>query len=127
MSAGRPSLVLMIACAPLLSAFSLTDTVAPPLPGRLFHSVAQRTELDRIRQQGAQKPHSPVRKVLSLDGMVWSGGARPLIWINGQLVEDSKLLTPVGRNALRISLANGQRIELHVGDSIEIEAQAGLP
>ena len=111
--------------------------------GRLFMSVAERAELDRLRHGGApavvrpatppvptDAPDAPVaeRGVLALDGLVArSGHGRNTAWVDamphldGERRRPATLVLPGGRG-VALSLPSGRRVVLKPGQEVDLDS-----
>jgi len=85
-----PVLRLVLLALLPLTASAQAPTAAEPAPGRLFHTPAQRAELDRARDRPpaeSARPRAsppPAPATLSVEGVVRRDDGQSTVWINRQ-------------------------------------------
>jgi len=124
-------------CAPLLFALLLATATAPAAEpmGSLFHTPAQRAQLDVARSQknrgtlaSEQEEAAPVPEVVTYGGIVRRNDGKTTVWINNRAVNDGKpadrlpvasRVRPDGSINLEVPQTN-RSVNLKVGQSVEI-------
>lgn len=115
MSRARRFLWLGLLAA-LCGPASLARAEEPPL-GRLFHTPAERKELDEMRRLGPRNMTGP-RPVLRLDGLVRHPDGRTTAWINGQPVAGGEIHPQHSAGRAAIRTQSGKAVVLGVGDQV---------
>jgi hypothetical protein len=128
-AAARYAVALLVATAgglPECSAQAPTLAQAPPLPpsfGRLFHTPAQRLELDRERDRpsppppaAVAAPAAPPQPALLIDGILRRSDGYQLVWLNGEALDLPPGLRLAPGPTLMLIPEAAPRLRLHVGD-----------
>ena len=107
--------------APLWLALAALASSAPALPasgfGRLLHTPDERALIDHPPPPST--PAEPVQEgPVRLDGIVRRSDGRTVIWVDGRPTAASEAQPTAGGSAAVLSLPNGERRRLRVGESI---------
>ncbi|MCB1928254.1 MAG: hypothetical protein KDH17_09490 [Rhodocyclaceae bacterium] len=112
------STVRLLVLAALASASSVqaADQTAAPY-GRLFHSPDERLLIDHPPPPSA--PEEPAAEgPVRLDGIIRRSDGRTVIWVDGRPTTATEAQPTASGSAAVLSLPNGERRRLRVGESI---------
>lgn len=112
---GLPLLATLVLCLLPTCAQAADERL-----GRLFHSPAQRIEIEAQKNRAHHTPSQTDQEELSLQGIVRRSGGHSTVWLNGKAYQDQAPVSGIENNAVRISTRDGRSRTLKVGQKLVV-------
>lgn len=109
---GRPLLAILLLCLQPTCAQAAEESL-----GRLFHSPAQRIEIEAQKNRAHHTP-SQTSQEFCLQGIVRRSGGHSTVWLNDKVYQDKAPVSGIENNAVRISTSDGRSRTLKVGQKL---------